>query len=188
MFSHMSEDIHTVQKRDVALRHPLEALLCYPGMRAVRRHRRAHSLYTRGHYLRARLISNRTRKQTLVDIHPGAQLGEALFIDHGCGIVIGETAIVGDHVTIYHGVTLGATGTTLPDAGHKRHPTIEDHVLLGAGAKILGNICIGHHAKIGAGAVVLHDVPPYATAVGNPARIILKQTTGKTGIQEVPPC
>ena len=168
MFSHLKEDYHAVLTQDTALHHPLEALLCYPGMTAVRRHRKAHRAYLRGQYLRARLISNRTRKITGVDIHPGAVIGERLFIDHGMGIVIGETCVIGSHVTLYQGVTLGATGK---EHG-KRHPTVGNHVMIGAGAKVLGNIRIGHHAKIGAGAVVLTDVPPYATAVGNPARII----------------
>ena len=169
MFSRLKEDCQTVLTNDTALHHPLEALLCYPGMKAVRRHRRAHDAYVKGHFLYARLISARTRKHTGVDIHPGAVIGKQLFIDHGTGVVIGETCVIGDCVTLYQGVTLGATGK---QAG-KRHPTIGDHVMIGAGAAVLGSIHIGHHAKVGAGAVVLRDVPPYATAVGNPARIIM---------------
>lgn len=175
MFSAIFREIHAVQRMDPALRHPLEALWCYPGMQALRRHRRAHRHYLKGHFLRARLISCHTHRKTGVDIHPGASIGESVFIDHGSGLVIGETAVVEDHVTLYHGVTLGATGKpVLPNA--KRHPTVCHHALIGAHAQILGNITIGCHARVGAGAVVVSDVPPYATCVGNPGRIIHPST------------
>lgn len=143
----------------------------YPGFKAIRNHEIAHELYLQGRKYAARKIAESSRKETLIEIHPGAQIGENVFIDHGVSTVIGETAIVGDRVHMYHGVTLGGTGT---EKGSKRHPTVEHDVIIGAGATLLGDIRIGHHAKIGAGAIVLEDVPPYATAVGVPARIILE--------------
>ncbi|MBE5777151.1 MAG: serine acetyltransferase [Clostridiales bacterium] len=171
MFSMILREIHAVQRKDPALRHPLEALWCYPGMQALRLHRRAHRQYLKGHFFRARVISRRACRKTGIDIHPGATIGKDVFIDHGLGLVIGETAVVEDHVTLYHGVTLGATGKSLAP-GARRHPTVCHHAMIGAHAQILGNITIGCHARIGAGAVVLCDVPPYATCVGNPGRII----------------
>lgn len=141
----------------------------YPGFKAVRDHATARSLYLQDKKYEARKISEDSRKETGIEIHPGAQIGDHVFIDHGMGVVIGETAIIGDRVKMYHGVTLGGTGN---EKGVKRHPTIEHDVEIGTGATILGDITIGHHSKVGAGAVVLKDVPPYSTAVGIPARII----------------
>ena len=168
VFDQLREEINTVLSRDPAVHRRLEVLLCYPGFRAILRHRRAHKAYKHGHYLYARLLSQRTRRKTGIEIHPGAQIGKRLFIDHGSGVVIGETAIIGDDVTLYQGVTLGGTGK---DTG-KRHPTIGNHVTIGAGAKVLGPITIGDHVKIGAGAVVLKDVPSHCTVVGNPGRVV----------------
>ncbi|MDD2647838.1 MAG: serine O-acetyltransferase [Eubacteriales bacterium] len=167
----LREDVDAVRTRDPAARSFREVLLCYPSIRAIRAYRRAHKLYEKGHFLRARLISQRARHVTGIEIHPGAQIGRRFFIDHGDGVVIGETTVIGDDVTIYQGVTLGGTGK---DVG-KRHPTIGDHVTVGAGAKVLGPITIGDHSKIGAAAVVLRDVPPECTVVGNPGRVVKKQ-------------
>lgn len=168
MFHQLKMDMQDILTKDPAIHTPLEALLCYPGFTALRRHRRAHRAYLKGHHLYARMISHRTYRKTGIDIHPGAQIGRHVLLDHGCGIVIGETAVVGDHVTIYQGVTLGGTGK---ERG-KRHPTIGNHVLIGAGAKILGAITVGDYAKIGAGAIVLEDIPACCTVVGNPGRMI----------------
>jgi len=168
MPAYLSEDIATVLARDPAAGSKIEILFCYPGLRAVQLHRIAHFLHKRGWRFLSRLLSVRIRKSTGIDIHPAAQLGRRLFIDHGMGVVIGETCEIGDDVTIYQGVTLGGTGK---EQG-KRHPTVGSHVLIGAGAKVLGSVRIGSHVKIGAGAVVLTDVPDFCTAVGNPARII----------------
>ena len=164
------EDVEAVMLRDPAAVNQLEVRLCYPGLTALRRHRKAHSLMQKGHPVLARIISQRTRKKTSIEIHPGATIGRRVFIDHGDGVVIGETAVIGDDVTIYQGVTLGGTGK---DVG-KRHPTIGDGVTIGAGAKVLGPITVGEHSKIGAGAIVLKDVPAYCTVVGNPGRIVRK--------------
>lgn len=142
----------------------------YPSIKALRAHEQAHHYYNNGEIYLARQLSEEARRKTGIEIHPGAQLSDTVFIDHGMGVVIGETAIVGENVKLYHGVTLGGVGN---EKTAKRHPTIQDHVEIGAGAKILGNITIGHHSKIGANAVVLQDVPPYSTAVGMPAHIIL---------------
>ena len=168
MFETLKQEIDTVLARDPAARSRLEVFFCYPGFKAVRKYRRAHRLYQRGCYFRARLISARAYRRTGIDIHPGAQIGKGLFIDHGSGVVIGETAIIGDNVTLYQGVTLGGTGK---DTG-KRHPTIGSGVTIGAGAKVLGTITLGNHVKVGAGAVVLHDVPDQCTVVGNPGRVV----------------
>ena len=150
--------------------HSLEEVFLYPGFQAVVRHIAERELYLQEDYYGARKMAEATRKDTGIEIHPGAQIGENVFIDHGMGVVIGETAIVGDRVKLYHGVTLGGTGN---DRGAKRHPTIQHDAEVGANATVLGNVTVGHHAKVGANAVVIHDVPPYATAVGVPARIIL---------------
>ena len=168
MFKHLRRDIQAVLDRDPAARTPLEVMLCYPSFRAVRRHRRAHWLWTHNMKLLARVVSQRTRKKTGIEIHPGATIGEGLFIDHGTGVVIGETAEIGDNVTLYQGVTLGGTGK---DVG-KRHPTIESNVVIGSGAKVLGPFRVGEGSKIGAGAIVLKEVPPHCTVVGNPGRVV----------------
>ncbi|MBQ2957620.1 MAG: serine O-acetyltransferase [Clostridia bacterium] len=168
MLKHLKGDIQAVLDRDPAARNALEVILCYPSFKAVRRHRRAHWLWKHNMKLIARIISQRTRKKTGIEIHPGATIGEGFFIDHGMGVVIGETAEIGNNVTIYQDVTLGGTGK---DVG-KRHPTIGDNVVIGAGAKVLGPFTVGAGAKIGASAVVLKEVPPFSTVVGNPGRIV----------------
>ena len=164
------EDVEAVLLRDPAASSRMVVRLCYPGLKALRRHRVAHALLKAGYPVLARVFSQCTRKKTSIEIHPGAMIGRRVFIDHGDGVVVGETTIIGDDVTIYQGVTLGGTGK---DIG-KRHPTIGNGVTIGAGAKVLGPIMIGDHCKIGAGAIVLKDVPPYCTVVGNPGRIVKK--------------
>lgn len=171
MFKFIIEQGKVILRKDPAAKNLTEAILSSPGLKAIVYHRLTHKLYKNNKLFLARLLSQRARKLTGIEIHPGATIGEGLFIDHGMGIVIGETAEIGNNVTIFHGVTLGGIGG---EKGEKRHPTVEDDVLIGAGAKILGPITIGKGAKVGANSVVLEDVPPYATAVGAPARIILK--------------
>jgi len=168
----MISDIRTLKQKDPAARHALDIILTHNGLHAVWYYRIAHFFWTIKLKLIARLISNIARLMTGVDIHPAAQIGKNFIIDHGTGIVIGETAVIGKNVLMYHGVTLGGTGN---DCNVKRHPSICDEVMIAAGAKILGNIQVGYKSKIGANAVVLKDVPPYATAVGMPARIIQKE-------------
>lgn len=177
MFDTLKRDLDAVLARDPAVHSRAEVFFCYPGFRAVRRHRRAHRAYERGHFFWARLISARTKRLTGIDIHPGAVIGEGLFIDHGAGVVIGETAVLGRDVTLYQGVTLGGTGK---DTG-KRHPNIGNGVTIGAGAKVLGPITIGDNSKVGAGSVVLKDVPPNCTVVGNPGRVVRKKTPAVQG-------
>ncbi|MCK9443720.1 MAG: serine O-acetyltransferase [Tissierellaceae bacterium] len=161
--------------KDPAAKNLLTAIFFYPSTRVQLYHRIAHKLYKRKRYTISWIISQRARRITGIEIHPGAKLGKNLFIDHGMGVVIGETAEIGNNVTMYHGVTLGGIGG---EKGRKRHPTVEDDVIIGAGAKILGPITIGRGAKIGANSVVLDDVPPYTTAVGAPARIIKNRRSG----------
>ncbi len=168
MFDHIKSDVDCVLSRDPAATGRLEVLLCYPCIKALIYHRMAHKAYKKKHFLWARILSARGKKKTGIEIHPGAQIGECLFIDHGSGVVIGETAVIGKGVTLYQGVTLGGTGK---DVG-KRHPTVLDHVTIGAGAKVLGPITLGNHVKVGAGAIVLKDVPDECTVVGNPGRIV----------------
>ncbi len=168
MFNSLREDVQSIRERDPAARSFWEVFFLYPGFKALRAYRRAHKLYLKEHYFRARRISQRAVRRTGIEIHPGAKIGRGLFIDHGSGVVIGETSEIGNDVTIYQGVTLGGTGK---DTG-KRHPTIGDRVMIGSGARILGPFTVGHDAKIAAGAVVLNEVPPYATAVGVPARVV----------------
>ncbi|HVZ83870.1 MAG TPA: serine O-acetyltransferase [Terracidiphilus sp.] len=168
MFDRIREDINSVLERDPAARSSLEVMLCYPGLWAVWFHRASHQLWQAKLYLPARLLSQIARFFTGVDIHPGAHLGRRLFIDHATGVVIGETAIVGNDVTIYQGVTLGGTGKQ----HGKRHPTICDRVFIGNNANILGNINVGENSRVGAGSVVLNDVPPNSTVVGVPAHIV----------------
>src|ERR1017187_1591928 len=170
MFGRIREDISSVMERDPAARSWLEVLLCYPGLWAVWIHRISHSLWGAKLRLPARMLSQVGRFFTGVDIHPGAMLGRRLFIDHATGVVIGETAIVGNDVTMYQGVTLGGTGK-----GHgKRHPTVCDGVFIGNNANVLGNITVGENSRVGAGSVVLSDVPPNSTVVGVPAHIIYR--------------
>jgi serine O-acetyltransferase len=164
----LKDQIETIKRNDPAARSTTEVLLTYPGLHALAFYKISHALRKRDMQLPARLISNAGRFFTGIEIHPGAEIGDRFFIDHGMGVVIGETAIVGDDVTIYQGVTLGGTGKQQG----KRHPTVGSNVVIGAGAKILGDVTIGDGAKIGGGAVVLKDVPPYTTAVGVPARAV----------------
>jgi len=165
----LSDVVRAIRERDPAARTSIEIYLTYPGLHAIGLHRAAHWLHQRRRRLLARIVSNLNRTLTGIEIHPGAQLGLGVFIDHGMGVVIGETAIVGDNVTLYQGVTLGGTGK---ERG-KRHPTIEAGVTVGVGAAILGAVTVGTGAKIGAGAVVLRDVPAHTSAVGVPARAVV---------------
>lgn len=165
----IKQEISVIKDRDPAIKSTIEVFL-YPSFWAILKYRKAHKLYLKKHYYRARRISQKAARKTGIEIHPGATIGEGLFIDHGHGVVIGETAILGDNVTLYQGVTLGGTGK---EQG-KRHPTIGNNVLVGAGAKILGSFTIGDNCKIGAGSVVLKDVPPNSTVVGVPGRIIIR--------------
>ena len=176
MFETLKEDIEVVMQRDPAAKSKLEVVLCYPGLHAIWLHRLAHKFYKRGWILLPRLINTFSRFLTGIDIHPGAQLSRGLFIDHGMGVVIGETAEIGDDCTIYQGVTLGGTSLT---KGAKRHPTLEAGVIIGAGAKVLGNFTVGAGAKIGSNAVVVKPVPAGATAVGNPAHIVGSKPTNE---------
>jgi serine O-acetyltransferase len=168
MFKRIKEDIEVVFERDPAARSIIEVLLCYPGLHAIWFHRIAHWLWKRNFRLLARIISHISRWITGIEIHPGAKIGRRFFIDHGMGVVIGETAEIGDNVTIYHQVTLGGTSTKKG----KRHPTIGNNVVIGAGAKILGPIKIGDNCKIGANSVVIKDVPPNSTVVGIPGKVV----------------
>ncbi|MCL4542484.1 MAG: serine O-acetyltransferase [Deltaproteobacteria bacterium] len=166
MFKTLKENINSVYERDPAARSTLEVLLCYPGLHAVYFHKLSHFLWEHKLWLLARLISQCGRFITGIEIHPGAKIGRRFFIDHGMGVVIGETAEIGDDVTIYHGVTLGGTSWKK----EKRHPTIENNVMIGVGAKILGPLRVGHDSKIGANSVVVDEVPPHSTVVGIPAK------------------
>jgi serine O-acetyltransferase len=168
MFDAIREQIQTVFERDPAARGVMEIILCYPGFHAVLLHRVAHRLYSGGWYTLARMVSQFSRSLTGIEIHPGARIGRRFFIDHGMGVVIGETSEIGDDVLLYQGVTLGGTGK---DTG-KRHPTIGNGVVIGTGAKILGNIRIGDHVKVGAGSVVVRPVPERSTVVGVPGRVV----------------
>ena len=167
MLSYIREEIRVVKERDPAIKSSMEVLL-YPSFKVILRYRVAHKLYLKKHYFLARWISQRAARKTGIEIHPGAQIGKGLFIDHGSGVIIGETTVIGDNVTLYQGVTLGGTGK---EQG-KRHPTLEDNVMVSAGAKILGSFTIGENSKIGAGSVVLEEVPPNCTVVGVPGRIV----------------
>lgn len=168
MFRKLKEDLDAVMERDPAARSRLEVFFLYSGFKAVRSHRKANWCYRHNLKFLARWISQRSRKKTGIEIHPGATIGRGLFIDHGMGVVIGETTQIGDNCTLYQNVTLGGTGK---DHG-KRHPTLGDNVLVGAGAKVLGPFTVGDNARVAAGAVVLDAVPPNATAVGVPARVV----------------
>ena len=173
MFRNLIYDIDAIRERDPAARGRLEVFLLYSGLHAVIYHRFAHFFHRHGMKFIARMISQHARFWTGVEIHPGAQIGRGLLIDHGSGVVIGETAIIGDNCTIYQGVTLGGTGK---DVG-KRHPTIGNNVMIGAGAKVLGPFTVGDNVKIAAGAVVLDEIPSDSTAVGVPARVIARRKT-----------
>ena len=167
MIARIKEEVRVIQERDPAIKSPMEVLL-YPSFQVMLRYRIAHKLYKKKHYFLARWISQRAARKTGIEIHPGATIGKGLFIDHGSGVIIGETAVIGDNVTLYQGVTLGGTGK---ETG-KRHPTLEDNVMVSAGAKIIGSFTVGENSKIGAGSVVLKPVPPNCTVVGVPGRIV----------------
>ena len=170
MIERFKDEIRVIYERDPAIKSPMEVFL-YPSFRVMIRYRIAHKLYLKRQYFLARWISQRAARKTGIEIHPGATIGKGLFIDHGHGVVIGETTIIGENVTLYQGVTLGGTGK---EHG-KRHPTIEDNVMISTGAKILGSFTIGAGSKIGAGSVVLEEVPPNSTCVGAPARIVKRE-------------
>lgn len=167
MFQRYREEFQIIKERDPSIKSPMEVIL-YPSFKVMISYRRAHKLYKKGHYFLARWISQRAARRTGIEIHPGATIGKGFFIDHGTGVIIGETTIIGDNVTLYQGVTLGGTGK---ETG-KRHPTLEDNVMVSAGAKILGSFTVGKNSKIGAGSVVIEEVPPNCTVVGIPGRIV----------------
>ncbi|NLX71252.1 MAG: serine O-acetyltransferase [Clostridiales bacterium] len=180
MFKRIRKDIQVILERDPAARSKLEVILCYSGFHAVLMHRVAHWFYNKGFKLIARLISQFSRFMTGIEIHPAAKIGEGLFIDHGMGVVIGETAEIGDNVTIYQGATLGGTGK---ETG-KRHPTIGNNVVISTGAKVLGPFKVGDNSKIGANAVVLSEVPPNCTVVGVPGRIVRKDNKRVASVRD----
>ncbi|MEO5378741.1 MAG: serine O-acetyltransferase [Magnetococcus sp. DMHC-6] len=169
MFERLKNELLSIMDRDPAAGSMLEVLTCYPGVYAILIHRLAHRLWNRNFRISARLLSNMARLISGIEIHPGAQIGKGFFIDHGMGVVIGETTQIGHNVTLYHGVTLGGTSWNTG----KRHPTLEDNVVIGAGATILGPITIGKNARVGSNAVVVKDVPADATAIGIPARLVM---------------
>ncbi|WP_296814271.1 serine O-acetyltransferase [uncultured Megasphaera sp.] len=171
MFKSLRNDIRVIKDRDPAAKNTLEVLLCYSGLHAIWAYRLAHRFYRHGWFVTARIISTISRFFTGIEIHPGAQIGNGLFIDHGMGIVIGETTVIGNNVSLYQGVTLGGTGK---EKG-KRHPTIGDYVVVACGAKVLGSFTVGEGAKIGAGSVVLKAVPPHSTVVGIPGRVVVQK-------------
>ena len=177
-FAYFKEEFQVIQERDPAIHSPMEVLL-YPSFRVMLKYRRAHKLYLKGHYFLARWISQRAARKTGIEIHPGATIGKGLFIDHGAGVIIGETTVIGDNVTLYQGVTLGGTGK---DVG-KRHPTIGNRVVVSSGAKVLGPFRVGDDVKIGAGSVVLKEVPPGCTVVGIPGTIVKRN--GKSTTQDL---
>ncbi|MDD4239055.1 MAG: serine O-acetyltransferase [Desulfotomaculaceae bacterium] len=168
MFSRLRKDIRTIKERDPAAKSTLEVILCYPGLHALFLYRVAHAFYQRRWFVIARLVSQFGRLLTGIEIHPGAKIGEGLFIDHGSGVVIGETAEIGNNVTLYQGVTLGGTGK---EKG-KRHPTVGNNVVVSSGAKVLGSFTVGDNVKIGAGSVVLKAIPQDSTVVGVPGRVV----------------
>jgi serine O-acetyltransferase len=175
-------DIQAARERDPAARNDLEVALCYPGFHARQLHRAAHRLHDGRHYLLARLVSHLNRSLTGIEIHPAAKIGEGLFIDHGMGVVIGETAEIGDDVMLYQGVTLGGTSRLR----EKRHPTLHDGVVVGAHAQLIGAIDVGEGARIGAGSVVVNDVPPYSTVVGVPGRVVAVRFPDTRPIHRLP--
>ncbi len=177
----ITDELDSVIERDPAARNRWEVLLLYPHIKAILTHRVAHRLYLNNHLLLARWLSNRARHITGIEIHPGATIGKGLFIDHGMGVVIGETAVVGNYVTMFHGATLGGTG----NQHGKRHPTVGDHVIIGASAKVLGDIYIASGTRIGANAVVLKDTRPSTTVVGMPAQEVRKGLRVMPGLDYV---
>lgn len=174
----LKNDVTAAQERDPAARNALIVVMAYPGLHALWSHRLAHGLWKRHFYLAARLLSQTTRFFTGIEIHPGAAIGQKLFIDHGMGVVIGETAEIGDNVTLYHGVTLG--GVSLEKG--KRHPTLQDNVVVGAGAKVLGNIVVGRGSRIGANAVVVKPVPPDSVVIGIPGQVVVRSKPAQPGL------
>lgn len=175
IISYVKEEIQVIRERDPAIKSNMEVFL-YPSFKAILSYRVAHKLYRKKHYFLARWVSQRAVRKTGIEIHPGARIGKGLFIDHGTGVIIGETAVVGNNVTLYQGVTLGGTGK---EKG-KRHPTLRDNVMVSAGAKVIGSFTIGENSKIGAGSVVIEAVPPNCTVVGVPGRIV------RMGDQKIP--
>ncbi|MBE9487848.1 MAG: serine O-acetyltransferase [Bacteroidetes bacterium] len=175
MFTNLKYDLDRILSKDPAARSRIEVFMLYSSIHAVLYHRMAHALYKHKIFFIARMISQFSRFMTGIEIHPGATIGKGFFIDHGMGVVIGETVEIGDNVMMYHGVTLGGRGKSKG----KRHPTVHDNVIIGTGATVLGDIIIGEGAKVGAGSVVLYDVPPHTTAVGCVARNILKNRDAK---------
>jgi len=178
LFKNLRDEIDATRARDPAARSSLEVVFCYPGFQALLFHRTANWLWRHHRYFLGRFVSHIGRVVTGIEIHPGAKIGRCLFIDHGMGVVIGETAEIGDNCTLYDGVTLGGTRPTKDQTGRKRHPTIGNNVIVGAGAKVLGPLKVGDGARIGAAAVVLKEVPPGATMVGNPARQVVRRAPG----------
>jgi serine O-acetyltransferase len=186
-FKNLRDEIDATLARDPAARSRIEVVLCYPGFQVMLYHRVGHWLWTHRRYLLGRFISHLGRIVTGIDIHPGARIGRRLFIDHGVGVVIGETAEIGDDCTLYQGVTLGGTRPAGDQAGQKRHPTLGNNVIVGSGAQILGPFTVGSGARIGAAAVVLGEVPDGATMVGNPARqVARRRDAGETAAVFVP--
>lgn len=177
LITYIKEELQVIKERDPAIKSNMEIFL-YPSFKVMIRYRMAHKLYLKKHYFLARWISQRAARKTGIEIHPGATIGKGLFIDHGSGVIIGETTVIGNNVTLYQGVTLGGTGKEKGKG--KRHPTLKDNVMVSAGAKILGSFTIGENAKIGAGSVVLEEVPPNCTVVGVPGRIV------RMGDQKIP--
>ena len=177
IISNIKEEIQIIRERDPAIHSSLEVFL-YPSFKVMMHYRVAHKLYQKGHYFLARWISQRAVRKTGIEIHPGAQIGRGLFIDHGNGVIIGETTIIGDNVTLYQGVTLGGTGK---EHG-KRHPTLGNNVMVSAGAKVLGSFTIGDNSKIGAGSVVLSEVPPNCTVVGVPGRVVKRDNADRKSV------
>lgn len=182
ILSYVREEINVIRERDPAIKSNLEVFL-YPSFKVILSYRVAHRLYRKKHYFLARWISQRAARKTGIEIHPGARIGKGLFIDHGSGVIIGETAIIGNNVTLYQGVTLGGTGK---EKG-KRHPTLKDNVMVSAGAKVIGSFTVGENSKIGAGSVVLNEVPPNCTVVGVPGRIVKRndQKIPRTDLDQV---
>jgi serine O-acetyltransferase len=170
----LGDQIRAIKREDPAAKSSLEILLCYPGLHAVWFHKVSHWLYRRKRYVIARFLSHVARFLTGIEIHPGAKLGKRLFIDHGVGVVIGETAEIGDDVLLYQGVTIGGTGSQRG----KRHPTLGNRVVVGTGAAVLGNITLGNDVKVGAGSVVVHSVPPGSTVVGIPGKVVRARAEG----------
>jgi serine O-acetyltransferase len=178
----IKRDIRAARERDPAATSDLEVILAYPGFHARQLHRVAHALHRRGFVVPARVISHISRFLTGIEIHPGAQIGEGFFIDHGMGVVIGETAVIGNNVHLFQGVTLGGTSTRRT----KRHPTLKDNVVVGAGAKVIGDVTVGENAKIGAGSVVVTNVPPNATVVGVPGHVVAFNDPGDDTVLRLP--